>query len=302
MDRRIEAANRLTGEARRKAWADLDIDLMRDNPPWAPLANTQNRTFVSPSSGLRPPPPRSTGSTSPPSARSRWPAGSHFRSRCSPPGAGCSWHRASRARPVAPAQPGRRGRAARCDKFPRGRRLRRPGARVRGLFVADRVRRRARSCSTTRTRRARPGRRLVPEVVDHTRSRRTGGPTPSTLKKTFRFHTGAPGSTAQSFADAFNRDANPSSRRRRPLHARDRRRRVGIDGKAAIDHRRPRARPLPAPIRLTRSIGDFTARLTMPFFCPILPGTRPISPIDQRPARSGAVLRRKSESSTSGSC
>ena len=30
-------------------------------------------------------------------------------------------------------------------------------------------------------------------------------------------------------------------------------------------------------IRLTRPVGDFTARLTMPFFCPILPNT-PIDP------------------------
>ena len=51
VDRRIEAANRLTGEARRRAWADLDIDLMRDNPPWAPLVNNQIRTFVSRSTG-----------------------------------------------------------------------------------------------------------------------------------------------------------------------------------------------------------------------------------------------------------
>jgi ABC-type oligopeptide transport system substrate-binding subunit len=51
VDRRIEAANRLTGEVRRRAWADLDVDLMRDNPPWAPLANNQIRTFVSRSTG-----------------------------------------------------------------------------------------------------------------------------------------------------------------------------------------------------------------------------------------------------------
>jgi ABC-type transport system substrate-binding protein len=51
IDSRIEAADRLTGGARRKAWADLDIDLMRDNPPWAPLVNNQNRTFVSRSVG-----------------------------------------------------------------------------------------------------------------------------------------------------------------------------------------------------------------------------------------------------------
>ena len=51
VDRRIEAANRLSGEARRKAWADLDVDLMRDNPPWAPLVHNQTRTFVSRSTG-----------------------------------------------------------------------------------------------------------------------------------------------------------------------------------------------------------------------------------------------------------
>ena len=51
VNERIEAANRLTGEARRRAWADLDIDLMRDNPPWAPLVNNQIRTFVSRSTG-----------------------------------------------------------------------------------------------------------------------------------------------------------------------------------------------------------------------------------------------------------
>ena len=44
---RIETANRLTGEARRKAWADLDIDLMRDNPPWAPIYHSNNRAFIS---------------------------------------------------------------------------------------------------------------------------------------------------------------------------------------------------------------------------------------------------------------
>ena len=44
---RIEAVNRLTGEARRKAWADLDVDLMRDNPPWVPLYHPNDRSFVS---------------------------------------------------------------------------------------------------------------------------------------------------------------------------------------------------------------------------------------------------------------
>ena len=44
--------------------------------------------------------------------------------------------------------------------------------------------------------------------------------------------------------------------------------------------------PVPAAIRLTRPVGDFTARLTMPLFCPILPNT-PIDPAGStiRPAR-----------------
>ncbi len=51
VNRRIAAANRLSGEARRKAWADLDVDLMRNNPPWAPFAHLQIPTFVSRSLG-----------------------------------------------------------------------------------------------------------------------------------------------------------------------------------------------------------------------------------------------------------
>ena len=48
---RIEAATRLTGEARRKAWADLDADLMRNNPPVAPIIHATSRAFVSKSFG-----------------------------------------------------------------------------------------------------------------------------------------------------------------------------------------------------------------------------------------------------------
>ena len=48
---RMEAASRLSGTARRNAWADLDADLMRDDPPWAPIAHQAARTFVSPSYG-----------------------------------------------------------------------------------------------------------------------------------------------------------------------------------------------------------------------------------------------------------
>jgi ABC-type transport system substrate-binding protein len=48
---RMEAANRLSGDARRTAWASLDADLMRDNPPWAPFVHETVRHFVSPSVG-----------------------------------------------------------------------------------------------------------------------------------------------------------------------------------------------------------------------------------------------------------
>ena len=49
--RRMEAASRLGGPARRKAWADLDADLMRNDPPWAPISHVRSRMFVSPSYG-----------------------------------------------------------------------------------------------------------------------------------------------------------------------------------------------------------------------------------------------------------
>ena len=52
------------------------------------------------------------------------------------------------------------------------------------------------------------GTRLVEEVVDRTTISRDGRTYTFDLKRTFRFHTGAP-VTAQSFAAAFNRVANP---------------------------------------------------------------------------------------------
>ncbi len=52
------------------------------------------------------------------------------------------------------------------------------------------------------------GTRLVREVVDTYAVSMDERTYTFELKRTFRFHTGAP-VTAQSFADAFNRDANP---------------------------------------------------------------------------------------------
>jgi len=48
---RIRAAGLERGAARRDAWADLDVDLMRDNPPWAPFMHFLHRVFVSKSFG-----------------------------------------------------------------------------------------------------------------------------------------------------------------------------------------------------------------------------------------------------------
>jgi peptide/nickel transport system substrate-binding protein len=48
---RMKAIARLTGEARRRAWAELDFDLMRTNPPWAPFIHGTRRDFISKSFG-----------------------------------------------------------------------------------------------------------------------------------------------------------------------------------------------------------------------------------------------------------
>ena len=50
-NRRIAAIERLRGRARREAWANLDVELMRDDPPWAPIFNIARRDFVSKSFG-----------------------------------------------------------------------------------------------------------------------------------------------------------------------------------------------------------------------------------------------------------
>jgi ABC-type oligopeptide transport system substrate-binding subunit len=50
-NREIERISRLTGGSRRRAWADLDVEMMRDDPPWAPVMNNAAREFVSKSVG-----------------------------------------------------------------------------------------------------------------------------------------------------------------------------------------------------------------------------------------------------------
>jgi peptide/nickel transport system substrate-binding protein len=131
------------------------------------------------------------------------------------------------------------------------------------------------------------GTRPVPEVVDRHTISNDGRTYTLTLKQTFRFHTGAR-VTARSFADAFNRDAQPRLQSPATAYMHDI---VGadavIDGRArsisgieVLDRYRLR-------IRLTKPAGDLSARLTMPFFCPVLPDT-PVDPggIDN-PAGSG---------------
>ena len=131
------------------------------------------------------------------------------------------------------------------------------------------------------------GARVVPEVVRRHTVTDGGRTYRFELRRTFRFHTGAP-VTARSFADAFNRVADP--RMRSPgagfLHEI-----VGADavreGKARTIEGVRVLGPYRLELRLTKPVGDLTARLTMLFFCPVLPNT----PIDPRgiddPAGSG---------------
>ncbi len=83
--------------------------------------------------------------------------------------------------------------------------------------------------------------------------------------------------TARSFADAFNRVANPRLESPATAYMREIVGAVAVmEGKAkAISGVRVLGR-YRLQIRLTRPVGDFTARLTLPFFCPILPN----SPVD----------------------
>ena len=158
------AASRLTGAARRKAWADLDADLMRNDPPWAPFV--ARRQSVTSSRGAS-----AASSYHPvyaPRPRRRlqevaW-SRTALSSRCCDAGASarlCSLRRCSRGRRRAPPPerpPRARGRAGRSaghglrTSTSSIRRSRTSGVRGRSSS------RPARSSSTTRTRRARRGR------------------------------------------------------------------------------------------------------------------------------------------------
>ena len=125
---------------------------------------------------------------------------------------------------------------------------------------------------------------VVPEVV-RTWMRSNGGRTYTfELKRTFRFNTRAP-VTAQRFVAAFNRNADP--RMGSPVVSRGFIQDI-VGADAVIQGTAKRIAgvralgPYRLRIRLKRPAADFVARLTMPYFCPIVPGT-PTAPIDRPP-------------------
>ena len=118
------------------------------------------------------------------------------------------------------------------------------------------------------------GGRVTPNVVRSFSVSRDGRTYSFRLQETFRFHTGAR-VTARSFADALDRDADPRlpSPAKAFLHEI-----VGADAviggtAASISGIRVLDR-FQLEVRLTKRVEDFPARLTLAFFCPILPDTR----------------------------
>jgi peptide/nickel transport system substrate-binding protein len=124
---------------------------------------------------------------------------------------------------------------------------------------------------------------VVPEVVLSYSTSNEGRTYTFELKQTFRFNTRAP-VTAQSFVEALNRDARMRVIRgdgtieRSPVvrggfiqdiigaDAVIRGQSTRVSGVQALGRYRLR-------IRLKRQVGDLVSRLTMPYFCPIVPGT-----------------------------
>jgi ABC-type oligopeptide transport system substrate-binding subunit len=128
--------------------------------------------------------------------------------------------------------------------------------------------------------------RVVPEVVRSYEVSGDGRTYTFELERTFRFDNRVP-VTARSFADAFNRTASPtmnSAAWRRGFFQEITGADAFREGKSASISGVQVLGKYRLRIRLERRAGDFLARLTMPFFCPILPRT-PISPagIDDPP-------------------
>jgi ABC-type oligopeptide transport system substrate-binding subunit len=122
--------------------------------------------------------------------------------------------------------------------------------------------------------------RIAPEVAQgFPRISRNGLVYTFELKRTFRFHTGAAVS-AQSFADAFNRNAKLkliSFVSRRGFMEEIVGANAVIYGKATTISGVQVLGRYRLRVRLKQNAGDFVSRLTMPSFCPILPRT-PLDP------------------------
>ena len=120
------------------------------------------------------------------------------------------------------------------------------------------------------------GASTIPEVATRFPSVSRDGRTQTIhLKRTYRFHTGAP-ITAANFVAAFNRNANPKLRSPATSYMHQI---VGADaviaGKARTISGVRAPNPYTLRIRTTRRLSDLPARLTMPFFCPIAADTPP---------------------------
>jgi oligopeptide transport system substrate-binding protein len=131
--------------------------------------------------------------------------------------------------------------------------------------------------------------RVVPEVVRSFKVSDDGLTYTFELRRTFRFDNRAP-VNARSLADAFNRTAHPTTNSgavRRGFFAEIRGAAAFTDGKAKSISGVQVLGPYRLRIRLERKAGDFITRLTMPFFCPVVPGT-PITPAGiENPSASG---------------
>jgi ABC-type oligopeptide transport system substrate-binding subunit len=130
------------------------------------------------------------------------------------------------------------------------------------------------------------GTRVIEEVVDRWAVSKDGKTYTFDLKRSFRFHTGAR-VTASSFARAFHRAANPKLTSLNVAYLYD------IVGAGAVIAGKARTisgvrvlGPYRLRIRLKQPRGDFTARLTMSIFCPVLPST-PIDRETNEPPGSG---------------
>jgi ABC-type oligopeptide transport system substrate-binding subunit len=116
------------------------------------------------------------------------------------------------------------------------------------------------------------GAQVVPEVAQSYKVSKDGKTYTFVLKKTYKYNTGRT-LTAADFQYAMNRDADPKMQSPATAYMHEI---VGAD--AVIDGKASSISGIVAKgnvltVKLTKSLPDFLARLTMPFFCPLPPGT-----------------------------